>query len=465
MLVDPYHPLLYLTNSSGNSLAVINTSDDKVLATIWMGAGPSGIAISANGQQLYVAVSHSDYLAIINLTSLTVAGTIQLSASPTDVAAGRQGRAYVTTASELIVIDTSRREVIGQVQDYGSDLAEISPNKEFLYTGETGMSPATLYRYWVGTDNISLISQTPSNTIAENLRAFVISPDGSRLYVASGYPYYIQVLNSSSWSSIGSLDTGAYPTSVSLDAAGGLAIASAPPYDGATVFNTTTFLPVGTFLRGNSNDAPTLVALSNDGSKAFVVAGEYAFGPYGLSALNTNVTDNKPIPTQPSETEVPTWPSGSFHSASNVNSSSLSLNWSDATDVAGVSAYRLYEGTKLLATVDSSIHSYIVSGLDPDTAYDFSVQAGNFAGNWSVSGPITQVMTLPAKTTMAPETTESSSTKSSRQTTSWTASSSAPTSSASAPWGEYAIAVAIVIAGAIIALAISSRPRQIGQSR
>jgi hypothetical protein len=87
-----------------------------------------------------------------------------------------------------------------------------------------------------------------------------------------------------------------------------------------------------------------------------------------------------------SDTAAPSWTSGKL-TASNVGEHSLSLIWSGANDDTGVTAYRLYQGSNLAATVAGNVYSYDVTGLAAGTAYTFTVQAGDAAGNWSTSGP------------------------------------------------------------------------------
>lgn len=296
MMLDPARPRLYVMNSSGDSIAVLNTSSNKEIANVWVGPGPSGMDISADGAELYVAVSGEKYLAVVNLTSLTVAGDIQLPAKPTDVAAGRLGRAYVTTsANHLLVVDTNTSSVIDSVTS-SSDLARISPDREFLYVGLRGLDPSSISKFSVATDNVHLISTVPFDTIGENLGDFAVSPDGSRLYVASGWPYYVIVVNSSDWSSVGALQTGPYPSAVSLDASGGLALASHPP-GGITLFNTTTFLPVRTYNATSESSLPSYVALSSDGSSAYVKMGGPPYGPMYLELINTSAPGSLSAPT------------------------------------------------------------------------------------------------------------------------------------------------------------------------
>jgi chitodextrinase len=82
------------------------------------------------------------------------------------------------------------------------------------------------------------------------------------------------------------------------------------------------------------------------------------------------------------DTQAPTAPSNL--SATNIGTTSLTLNWTAATDNIGVAGYDVYRnGTKINSTLVSSTN-YNVTGLSASTAYSFTVIAKDAAGNSSV---------------------------------------------------------------------------------
>ena len=56
----------YITNSSDESVSVIITASNTVTATIPVGIGPSGVAVTPDGSKVYVANSASNTVAVIN---------------------------------------------------------------------------------------------------------------------------------------------------------------------------------------------------------------------------------------------------------------------------------------------------------------------------------------------------------------------------------------------------------------
>ena len=96
---------------------------------------------------------------------------------------------------------------------------------------------------------------------------------------------------------------------------------------------------------------------------------------------------------------VPTWPESSLLTGSNILPDRLTLTWPIASDNLGIKNYRVYQDSVLLGTVDKDTTSYAVSGLNADTAYNFKIEAGDAAGNWTTNGPGASIKTMASDTT------------------------------------------------------------------
>ncbi|MEU3644635.1 lytic polysaccharide monooxygenase [Lentzea sp. NPDC034063] len=77
--------------------------------------------------------------------------------------------------------------------------------------------------------------------------------------------------------------------------------------------------------------------------------------------------------------------------ASSVTSSSVKLDWSASTDNIGVTGYRVYNGSQVVAT--SATNSVTVTGLTADTQYSLTVVATDSAGNASTASSAVAVRT------------------------------------------------------------------------
>ena len=85
-------------------------------------------------------------------------------------------------------------------------------------------------------------------------------------------------------------------------------------------------------------------------------------------------------------------------SATEVTSSSATLNWTAGTDNVGVTGYKLYTVTgstysEVAAISDTTTH-YNLTNLTPNTDYAYALKAVDTAGNSSSYSPIIQIHTL-----------------------------------------------------------------------
>lgn len=81
------------------------------------------------------------------------------------------------------------------------------------------------------------------------------------------------------------------------------------------------------------------------------------------------------------DTEAPTAPSNL--AASNIASTSLTLNWTASTDNVGVTNYRIFRDNTFFGETGNNSTTYNVSGLAASTAYSFYVVALDAAANTS----------------------------------------------------------------------------------
>lgn len=76
MIFNAARTRLYVVNSDGDSVSVIDTSSDRVVETISVrlaekalpGGSPEGLALNADGETLYVANAHSNAVAVVSLS-------------------------------------------------------------------------------------------------------------------------------------------------------------------------------------------------------------------------------------------------------------------------------------------------------------------------------------------------------------------------------------------------------------
>jgi YVTN family beta-propeller protein len=128
-----------VTNAADNTVSVIDTASNTVVATIPVGQDPNGVAITSDGTQAYVTNQSDNTASVIDTASNTVVATIPGFTFPTGVAITPGGThspepddrryqslAYVTNDTRSIdgakfpdsavsVIDTARNKVVATI--------------------------------------------------------------------------------------------------------------------------------------------------------------------------------------------------------------------------------------------------------------------------------------------------------------------------------------------------------------
>src|SRR5262249_30586797 len=122
-------------------------------------------------------------------------------------------------------------------------------------------------------------------------------------------------------------------------------------------------------------------------------------GAISLSPHNAAILLKTAVAPPPVDTTAPTTPTGVI--ASSASSSQINLAWTASTDNVAVTAYRVYRGGALVATLPG-VTSYQDTGLAASTMYSYTVEALDAAGNASAQSVAASATTAPPPDTTAP---------------------------------------------------------------
>lgn len=109
---------LYVANSSGNTISVIQTPDNKVAGTIPVGIDPYRLAVSPDGTYVYVTNSWDNTVSVIQTAGNTVVKTIRVGRVPNGIAVTAGGEYVVvanTNDSSISIIETKNHTVVGTI--------------------------------------------------------------------------------------------------------------------------------------------------------------------------------------------------------------------------------------------------------------------------------------------------------------------------------------------------------------
>ncbi len=215
-------PYLYVPNTIGSTVSVIDTGNDTVISTIPIASSsPDGAAVSPDGTLLYVA-SEGGVVSVISTATNSVVGTIPVGA--------------------------------------GADTIAFSPNGSLAYIGH------------YGGDYVSVID-TANNTVLTNITvgsgayAVAVSPDGSRAYVTNENSGTVSVIDTSSNSVVASIPIGSTPTGIAISPDGTHVYASNYGSGTVSVIDAATNTVTATINVGTN---PYGVVFSPDGLHAYV---------------------------------------------------------------------------------------------------------------------------------------------------------------------------------------------------
>jgi YVTN family beta-propeller protein len=110
---------LYVDNTDGDSVSVIDLAARKVVHEIPVGRHPHGLGVSPDGRRLYVSVEDTHRVAVIDTTTDQVINAIRTTGRPNQLAVTPDGRfVYVAIADRGVadVIDTAAGKVVQSVE-------------------------------------------------------------------------------------------------------------------------------------------------------------------------------------------------------------------------------------------------------------------------------------------------------------------------------------------------------------
>jgi YVTN family beta-propeller protein len=166
---------VYVTNSCNNTVAVIDTETNTVVANVPVAAAAVGLAVTPDGARVYVT---GVTVSVIDTNTNAVVATVPVSGSA--VAITPDGtRVYVANGLTLSIIDTGTNTVMDTIST-GSFVGgvAITPDGKRVYLTNNADSTITVLD-----TAANAVVTTISPGFNLNLVGVVFTPDGTRAYV------------------------------------------------------------------------------------------------------------------------------------------------------------------------------------------------------------------------------------------------------------------------------------------
>jgi YVTN family beta-propeller protein len=290
--------LAYATSFRANTVSVIDTATNKVVATIPVGSGPEGVAFTPDGTRVYVPNELSGTASVIDTATNTVFATVPVGTMPFGVAVTPDGtRVYVTNQSSnsVSVIDTATNTVTATLLvgagPYG---VAVTPDGSQAYVAN--QLDGTVSVIDTATETV-----TATVTVGTNPSLLAVTPDGSHAWVTNLGSATVSVIDTSTNAVTATVPAGTNPRGVAFTANGTHAyIADANSSGTVTVVDTATDTVADTI---NVGQFSAIVALSPDGGQAYVTDSGSSILSVIDTATNT-VTATIPIGQNPAGVAV-----------------------------------------------------------------------------------------------------------------------------------------------------------------
>ncbi|MFF3617537.1 Ig-like domain repeat protein [Streptomyces sp. NPDC002580] len=299
IVVDGVHQRVFVSDPSNGKIVVTDYAG-KVVRQLTDLPDVVGLELSGDSGTLYAAVAGAD--AIVAFDTATGAETARYTVgdSPVSVAlaGGKLWFSYGGAPDGNIgSVDFSGEQPVVTLEQegpvwYNAPMLDAAPGSSTLIAAATGGSPVSMASYDVSSGTLTRTTYT--NGTGGNLGDIQVTPDGQHVIVASGAPYYHQVIRTSDLTEDGSYASGdAGPNSVAITPNGTVAAGVHSSYrpdiyiykpGGSKSVREYDFPDTDSSSRGGDELAAAGLAWAPDGSRLFAVTYN-SLGVYSLRVL------------------------------------------------------------------------------------------------------------------------------------------------------------------------------------
>jgi YVTN family beta-propeller protein len=234
---------VYVANMFDDTVSVIDTTTNKQIMTYAVGDQPIDLALSADGGQLYVVNAGAGTVSVIDVADGTAEATFEVGRDPNTLAINHiDGRLYVTNATDGTVSVIEPTTGVVHTVELGAKTAGVAVAADGKWVYVTGNETGVVWK--IDATDYSVIDTIE---VGGSPGAITVSADGARAYAVNGGGV-VSVIDTAAGTAIGTIDV--------LESAPSVAISP----DGTRLFTTNA---VGGTLTVNSLN-PASVSLGSN---------------------------------------------------------------------------------------------------------------------------------------------------------------------------------------------------------
>ncbi|GAA1350719.1 WD40 repeat domain-containing protein [Streptomyces beijiangensis] len=288
VVVDGVHQRVYISDPTAGKIVVTDYAGTAV-ATLTGLTGVDGLALSADSGQIYAAVAGTDRIVSVETSTYTQTASYDLGGadSPHDLASasGKLWFSYgVAPDGAIGSLDLSGAEPVvtpaqtGNASFYTAPVLASDPDSGLLVAGEESTTSGILAVYDVSGGTATL--RANKSVDASFFDQLAVSPDGTQVVTASGYPYAHPAFSTTDLTEVGRYPSGDYGSGVAIAPDGTVAAGTSSWYGpDVHVFRQGGTTPVREYEfpnTGGTSGGDTLadgaLAWAPDGSRIFAVS-------------------------------------------------------------------------------------------------------------------------------------------------------------------------------------------------
>lgn len=216
-------PKAYVGLFKDDAVAVIDTTQNKVITTIPVPKGPHGLVVTPDGRKVYVSSDGASTVSVLDTASDKIVASIEVGANPHGLAISQDGRRLLVSGfgtSRSLVIDTATDRVVGEVAVPQVHNGTLSFDGSRAYVASQKQGEAAIVIL-----DLKTMTRVGAVPLDKTPRALDLSPDGKQLYFTLAGVNAIQVLDTTTNNIVAQIAVGASPHEAPFTADGRWALA------------------------------------------------------------------------------------------------------------------------------------------------------------------------------------------------------------------------------------------------
>jgi YVTN family beta-propeller protein len=219
--VTPDGKKLYVTNSDDNTVSEIDATTNTVIDTVGVGKYPFGVVVTPDGKKIYVASNVGGTVSVINIATDTVESTLNVGSGLGVAIASDGAKVYIANeqSGTISIIDTATDTVSAKVKVEGGPY-------------NVAVTPDGTKAYVANGVNVCVVDMN-KNIVTTTIKAgespygVAVTPDGTKAYVTDLFDNNISVIDTTTDTITTNFDVGSQSGNPSLGQFIGTCLSSA----------------------------------------------------------------------------------------------------------------------------------------------------------------------------------------------------------------------------------------------